>query len=806
MDSINNACKFGSDAWLELQAFKTRQLNRREKLNRHKNLHKDLINGISNDNHNHHQQHLLNASNQSGPPNASPINSLAGTSRNLQQHQGSLSSTSQTDNSQSVVKYDANNLDTSDDKCQSNNNTSSPFNSSNTNCKSTSSSPTILDYNNISTNEIELSTSPNLELVECLLLLKLCDVALKLPIDSKSLQRSICRLRGLETTSQSLIGNLLQKFAHQELITIEEPTTTIHRNNPISGAKGSEDDEESCIYVTSADHTKLVEFDKSFGSLDNIRALLLESKSDESNVDEGDVSANNIQLGSVPIQCMRTTNTTSSSSSLSVNSPGDENSSSKKTYDSSRSKQQSDKDHNNSSNSNLSNPSSSLFSKQSIRAPNKHLLTSTGDDVESLLSLSSTREKESKKLGEELLELLSKPTAKERNLLESFRSADGYQVQEFCAKGTKGECNRNNNGAGACDKLHFKKIIAKHTEESLGDCSFLNTCFHMDSCKYVHYEVDYSEKQSQQHLQQKQHQFKRPHPAESQNKQHRIGSEVALCNTTSFEHANPSTSSSSSTSSDNNNNNNSKSLSNSISLPGTAGKYTLSPEEQAIIDAKNRKRFKTVLYPPQWIQCDLRFFDMSLLGKFSVVMADPPWDIHMELPYGTMSDDEMRKLNIPALQDEGVIFLWVTGRAMELGRECLALWGYERCDEIIWVKTNQLQRIIRTGRTGHWLNHGKEHCLVGVKGNPKDINRGLDCDVIVAEVRATSHKPDEIYGIIERLSPGTRKIELFGRAHNVQPNWITLGNQLNGVRLIEPSLVNAFKKLNLPFQTIDHTA
>lgn len=49
---------------------------------------------------------------------------------------------------------------------------------------------------------------------------------------------------------------------------------------------------------------------------------------------------------------------------------------------------------------------------------------------------------------------------------------------------------------------------------------------------------------------------------------------------------------------------------------------------------------------------------------------------------------------------------------MELGRECLKLWGYERIDEIIWVKTNQLQRIIRTGRTGHWLNHGKEHCLV----------------------------------------------------------------------------------------------
>ena len=50
----------------------------------------------------------------------------------------------------------------------------------------------------------------------------------------------------------------------------------------------------------------------------------------------------------------------------------------------------------------------------------------------------------------------------------------------------------------------------------------------------------------------------------------------------------------------------------------------------------------------------------------------------------------------------GVLF-----RAMELGRECLTLWGYERVDELIWVKSNQLQRIIRTGRTGHWLNHGK---------------------------------------------------------------------------------------------------
>ena len=126
-------------------------------------------------------------------------------------------------------------------------------------------------------------------------------------------------------------------------------------------------------------------------------------------------------------------------------------------------------------------------------------------------------------------------------------------------------------------------------------------------------------------------------------------------------------------------------------------------------------------------------------------MADPPWYIHMDLPYGTMEDKEMLALPIKQLQDDGYMFLWVTGRSMELGRELLNKWGYTQSDELIWVKTNQLQHLIRTGRTGHWLNHAKEHCLVGIKGRPANSNRGLDCDVLVAEVRATSHKPDEVW-------------------------------------------------------------
>merc|ERR1712118_483895 len=90
--------------------------------------------------------------------------------------------------------------------------------------------------------------------------------------------------------------------------------------------------------------------------------------------------------------------------------------------------------------------------------------------------------------------------------------------------------------------------------------------------------------------------------------------------------------------------------------------------------------------------------------------------------------------------------------------------GYERVEEILWVKTNQLQRLIRTGRTGHWLNYSKEHCLVGVKGDAARMtfNKNIDCDVIVSEVRETSRKPDEVYNLIERMWPGCLKLELFG--------------------------------------------
>ncbi|KAI9507701.1 MT-A70-domain-containing protein [Russula earlei] len=381
----------------------------------------------------------------------------------------------------------------------------------------------------------------------------------------------------------------------------------------------------------------------------------------------------------------------------------------------------------------------------------------------------------------EVYAFLRRSTAKGRLLAEQFRTVRPA-FEPICEQVTKDECIKARTALptplpGICDRIHFRPLIRPHTDPALGHCSYLNTCYseptyaqspsippipsaqaQMNSqwpktqlpsglgaggrgkekapCRYLHYEIDWDAGDAGAEAKWEERPIKKPHRL----------------------------------------------------VLGLGPKGVFQPPVSPL--------------PPQWINCDVRRFDYSVLGKFHVIMADPPWDIHMSLPYGTMTDDEMRAMPIPMLQDEGLLFLWVTGRAMEIGRECLRVWGYTRVDEVVWVKTNQLQRVIRTGRTGHWLNHTKEHMLVGVKTNydsdgnlkfPSWANRGLDTDIIVSEVRETSRKPDEVYGLIERMCPGGRKIEIFGRKHNTRPGWLTLGNQLGSDQIYEEDLATRIK-------------
>lgn len=279
MDSVNNTSKLGGDAWLELQAFKTRQINRRERLNRHK----DLINGITKDFINHTASTSSNLSNQ--------LN-LSATSTDISIGNESNQNQELSHNSDSIKSSRSNELDGHRNNC----NEISKFNESSSNPQG----------------GIDVKT------IECLLLLKLCDVALKLPIDSISLHKSICKVRGFECTQKSAVENLLEKFAHQELITVDV-TSNIRLDNRNRALSTCNEDciDESCIYVKSADHTKLVEFDKTFGSSDFIRSLLLESRNEDQPTDEVDSNSTSKHNHS-PIQGVNSLNEPSILSPLAV--------------------------------------------------------------------------------------------------------------------------------------------------------------------------------------------------------------------------------------------------------------------------------------------------------------------------------------------------------------------------------------------------------------------------------------------------------------------------------------------------------
>ncbi|GAB2227677.1 hypothetical protein Droror1_Dr00009504 [Drosera rotundifolia] len=201
---------------------------------------------------------------------------------------------------------------------------------------------------------------------------------------------------------------------------------------------------------------------------------------------------------------------------------------------------------------------------------------------------------------------------------------------------------------------------------------------------------------------------------------------------------------------------------------------------------------------PMYYKCDLREFVLTpeFFGtKFDVILVDPPWEEYVHRAPGTdhmeyWTLEEIMNLKIEAIADTpSFIFLWVgDGVGLEQGRQCLKKWGFRRCEDICWVKTNKHTATPALRHDSHTiLQHSKEHCLMGIKGTVRRstdghiIHANIDTDVIIAEEPpyGSTAKPDDIYRIIEHFSLGRRRLELFGEDHNIRSGWLTVGKGLS---------------------------
>ncbi|KAJ4905860.1 N6-adenosine-methyltransferase MT-A70-like [Raphanus sativus] len=168
-------------------------------------------------------------------------------------------------------------------------------------------------------------------------------------------------------------------------------------------------------------------------------------------------------------------------------------------------------------------------------------------------------------------------------------------------------------------------------------------------------------------------------------------------------------------------------------------------------------------------------------------LAEAQWNFHMEQWLMTRSP----RLSVPSLQTDGLIFLWVTGRAMELGpegyfRKLSAKFRYHVIS--IYMKFGALGEEQVTGSTI------AKSILSNWNQRKPEVNRNIDTDLIVTEVREISRKRDmsilihNMYAMLERIMPRARKLKLFARMHNAHAGWLSLGNQLSGVLLINEGL------------------
>lgn len=106
------------------------------------------------------------------------------------------------------------------------------------------------------------------------------------------------------------------------------------------------------------------------------------------------------------------------------------------------------------------------------------------------------------------------------------------------------------------------------------------------------------------------------------------------------------------------------------------------PKQQRLLGLK-KTSVNTHAHPPTYLPIS----QLASLqqAKFDVILIDPPFSSSF-----TWSD--LQDLPIPALSaDPSFVLLWVgsgAGDGLERGREVLAKWGFRRCEDIVWVKTN----------------------------------------------------------------------------------------------------------------------
>ncbi|MBS6421496.1 MT-A70 family methyltransferase [Streptococcus sp.] len=162
--------------------------------------------------------------------------------------------------------------------------------------------------------------------------------------------------------------------------------------------------------------------------------------------------------------------------------------------------------------------------------------------------------------------------------------------------------------------------------------------------------------------------------------------------------------------------------------------------------------------------------------KFKTILADPPWEIAQKGKLGASRHYNLMNLeaikNIPVTdlaEDNAHLWLWTYPAALEQSFEVVRAWGFEPKSIFTWVKP-------RLG-LGNYLRNCTEQMIFATRGKAPIKFKG-QMNWGMFPVQDHSHKPEEVYSIIERCSDGDY-LELFARRPvPSDKNWGIWGNEI----------------------------
>lgn len=186
--------------------------------------------------------------------------------------------------------------------------------------------------------------------------------------------------------------------------------------------------------------------------------------------------------------------------------------------------------------------------------------------------------------------------------------------------------------------------------------------------------------------------------------------------------------------------------------------------------------------------------------EFGAVLADPPWQFenrtgkvapeHRRLSrYGTMDLEEIKRLPVSDVcADTAHLYLWVPNALLVEGIQVLKAWGFKYKTNLVWHKVRKDGGPDGRG-VGFYFRNTTELVLFGVRGkNARTLAPGRrQVNIIKAQKREHSRKPDELYGIVEACSPGPY-LELFARGS--RRGWTAWGNQADDYHPDWPTYAN----------------